>query len=200
MSPLSAVCRGTATVPLLGAPSPPVLCGTGVVGRNCGGFELSLTKHGGKGQGKTKPVSCPCPQIDQLRAELLQERSSRQDLECDKVSLERQVRLSRGGAGSCRQPWGHRRAARPLGHRAKHLGAAPLPPRASLGEGGPCSQGAFPAVNPFPAWIQPDPSCPCPIPGWSILGAVPGWHSRWIPPFLTAPCSNPFVTQPRAGS
>ncbi|XP_074931265.1 cingulin isoform X2 [Phalacrocorax aristotelis] len=29
-------------------------------------------------------------QIDQLRAELLQERSSRQDLECDKVSLERQ--------------------------------------------------------------------------------------------------------------
>uniref|UniRef100_A0A8C3JX32 Cingulin n=1 Tax=Calidris pygmaea TaxID=425635 RepID=A0A8C3JX32_9CHAR len=30
------------------------------------------------------------PLIDQLRAELLQERSSRQDLECDKVSLERQ--------------------------------------------------------------------------------------------------------------
>ncbi|XP_056675383.1 cingulin isoform X2 [Monodelphis domestica] len=29
-------------------------------------------------------------QIDQLRAELLQERSSRQDLECDKISLERQ--------------------------------------------------------------------------------------------------------------
>lgn len=45
--------------------------------------------------------SPPSPQIDQLRAELLQERSSRQDLECDKVSLERQVS---GGAASSPRP------------------------------------------------------------------------------------------------
>ncbi|NXF53288.1 CING protein, partial [Oceanites oceanicus] len=38
----------------------------------------------------TERVSRSRDQIDQLRAELLQERSSRQDLECDKVSLERQ--------------------------------------------------------------------------------------------------------------
>lgn len=55
---------------------------------------------------QNQPVPCPCPQIDQLRAELLQERSSRQDLECDKVSLERQVRLSRGGDGSGPRPRG----------------------------------------------------------------------------------------------
>lgn len=30
-------------------------------------------------------------QMEQLRAELMQERTSRQDLECDKISLERQV-------------------------------------------------------------------------------------------------------------
>ncbi|NWH45886.1 CING protein, partial [Fregata magnificens] len=38
----------------------------------------------------TERVNRSRDQIDQLRAELLQERSSRQDLECDKVSLERQ--------------------------------------------------------------------------------------------------------------
>ncbi|KAM6039361.1 cingulin isoform 2-T2 [Chlamydotis macqueenii] len=38
----------------------------------------------------TERVTRSRDQIDQLRAELLQERSSRQDLECDKVSLERQ--------------------------------------------------------------------------------------------------------------
>ncbi|XP_014816304.1 PREDICTED: cingulin, partial [Calidris pugnax] len=50
-------------------------------GPNCGNI------FAGKKPQKTPK---PCPQIDQLRAELLQERSSRQDLECDKVSLERQ--------------------------------------------------------------------------------------------------------------
>ncbi|XP_042641464.1 cingulin [Tyto alba] len=38
----------------------------------------------------TERVNRGRDQIDQLRAELLQERSSRQDLECDKLSLERQ--------------------------------------------------------------------------------------------------------------
>ncbi|XP_068778024.1 cingulin [Struthio camelus] len=38
----------------------------------------------------TERVNRSRDQIDQLRAELLQERSSRQDLECDKISLERQ--------------------------------------------------------------------------------------------------------------
>ncbi|XP_061872063.1 cingulin isoform X1 [Colius striatus] len=38
----------------------------------------------------TERVNRSRDQIDQLRSELLQERSSRQDLECDKVSLERQ--------------------------------------------------------------------------------------------------------------
>lgn len=38
-------------------------------------------------------------QVDQLRTELMQERSARQDLECDKISLERQVR---GRAGEPR--------------------------------------------------------------------------------------------------
>ncbi|NXO51997.1 CING protein, partial [Aramus guarauna] len=38
----------------------------------------------------TERVNRSRDQIDQLRAELLQERSCRQDLECDKVSLERQ--------------------------------------------------------------------------------------------------------------
>ncbi|XP_068026460.1 cingulin isoform X2 [Melanerpes formicivorus] len=38
----------------------------------------------------TERVNRSRDQIDQLRAELLQERSSRQDLECDKASLERQ--------------------------------------------------------------------------------------------------------------
>lgn len=32
-------------------------------------------------------------QVEQMRAELLQERAIKQDLECDKISLERQVRL-----------------------------------------------------------------------------------------------------------
>lgn len=38
-------------------------------------------------------------QVEQMRNELLQERASRQDLECDKIALERQVHtlLSRGG-------------------------------------------------------------------------------------------------------
>lgn len=43
--------------------------------------------------GTNLPDLPPPLQIDQLRAELLQERSSRQDLECDKISLERQVWL-----------------------------------------------------------------------------------------------------------
>ncbi|NWX93022.1 CING protein, partial [Nothoprocta pentlandii] len=38
----------------------------------------------------TERVSRSRDQIEQLRAELLQERASRQDLECDKISLERQ--------------------------------------------------------------------------------------------------------------
>ncbi|KAM6395314.1 cingulin [Rhynochetos jubatus] len=38
----------------------------------------------------TERINRSRDQVDQLRAELLQERSSRQDLECDKVSLERQ--------------------------------------------------------------------------------------------------------------
>lgn len=125
---------------------------------------------------------CPCPQIDQLRAELLQERSSRQDLECDKVSLERQVWLSCRRARSNLLAMGT--AGGQLDHlscegcRAKHPGTAPLLARAPLGEG-PCSQGAFPAVKPYththPAsGYSPSPSSPGPIPGWSILGAV--WH------------------------
>lgn len=32
-------------------------------------------------------------QLEQMRSELLQERAVKQDLECDKISLERQVRL-----------------------------------------------------------------------------------------------------------
>lgn len=31
--------------------------------------------------------------MDQMRNELMQERSARQDLECDKISLERQVMI-----------------------------------------------------------------------------------------------------------
>ncbi|KAJ7307245.1 hypothetical protein JRQ81_009241 [Phrynocephalus forsythii] len=38
----------------------------------------------------TERINRTRDQIDQLRAELLQERSARQDLECDKISLERQ--------------------------------------------------------------------------------------------------------------
>ncbi|XP_019061917.1 cingulin, partial [Fukomys damarensis] len=38
----------------------------------------------------TERVSRSRDQVDQLRAELMQERSARQDLECDKISLERQ--------------------------------------------------------------------------------------------------------------
>uniref|UniRef100_A0A8C8VHG3 Cingulin n=1 Tax=Pelusios castaneus TaxID=367368 RepID=A0A8C8VHG3_9SAUR len=38
----------------------------------------------------TERINRSRDQIDQLRAELLQERASRQDLECDKISLERQ--------------------------------------------------------------------------------------------------------------
>lgn len=90
---------------------------------------------------QNQSVPSPCSQMEQLRAELLQERSSRQDLECDKVSLERQVRLSHGGHGTAE--------GTPQGRKAKHLGPAPLLPRASLRKG-LCSQGAFPAVKPFP--------------------------------------------------
>lgn len=37
---------------------------------------------------------CVCSlQVEQVRAELLQERAVRQDLECDKISLERQVKI-----------------------------------------------------------------------------------------------------------
>lgn len=40
-----------------------------------------------------KQRACFCLlQMDQMRSELLQERAVRQDLECDKTSLERQVR------------------------------------------------------------------------------------------------------------
>lgn len=36
-------------------------------------------------------------QMDQMRSELMQERSVRQDLECDKMSLERQVLTTETG-------------------------------------------------------------------------------------------------------
>lgn len=134
---------------------------------------------------------CPCPQIDQLRAELLQERSSRQDLECDKVSLERQVWLSFRGAGSNLSAMGT--AGGQLDHlscegcRAKHPGTALLLTRAPLGEG-PCSQGAFPAVKPSPCPAL-DTACPHPPQGPSLAGVSLelsgislGWHSCRIPP------------------
>ena len=41
----------------------------------------------------------PPHQVDQLRTELMQERSARQDLECDKISLERQVSWEVGSLG-----------------------------------------------------------------------------------------------------
>lgn len=152
---------------------------------------------------QNQPVPCPCPQIDQLRAELLQERSSRQDLECDKVSLERQVRLRCGGAGPSPQPWGQPEGRwTPCpgeGCRAKRLGAAPLLSRASLGEG-PCSQGVFPAGKPFPLLLPAlDTAHPHPPHAPSLAraslepsGTSPGWHSRRIPPF---PCSSPPACQ-----
>lgn len=52
---------------------------------------VTIGKGLGLARGNQGRGQHPHPQIDQLRAELLQERSSRQDLECDKVSLERQV-------------------------------------------------------------------------------------------------------------
>lgn len=69
------------------------LGGMGLGTPGCG--HLQCPRYG------AKPPCAPSPQIDQLRAELLQERSSRQDLECDKVSLERQVS---GGAASSPRP------------------------------------------------------------------------------------------------
>lgn len=36
--------------------------------------------------------------MDQMRNELLQERTARQDLECDKTSLDRQVLTAENGA------------------------------------------------------------------------------------------------------
>lgn len=41
--------------------------------------------------------------MDQMRNELMQERSARQDLECDKISLERQVMVPNLSHGNSRQ-------------------------------------------------------------------------------------------------
>lgn len=38
--------------------------------------------------------------MEQIRSELLQEKAAKQDLECDKISLERQVRTA-GSMSSC---------------------------------------------------------------------------------------------------
>ncbi|KAK2525090.1 Cgn [Columba guinea] len=58
----------------------------------------------------TERVTRSRDQLDQLRAELLQERSGRQDLECDKVSLERQnkeLKSRLASAEGLQRPSGH---------------------------------------------------------------------------------------------
>ncbi|XP_021121596.1 cingulin isoform X3 [Heterocephalus glaber] len=53
-------------------------------------LEAELDEEKSTGELLTERVNRSRDQVDQLRAELMQERSARQDLECDKISLERQ--------------------------------------------------------------------------------------------------------------
>lgn len=147
----------------------------------CG--HLQCPHYGGE------PPCAPSPQIDQLRAELLQERSSRQDLECDKVSLERQVSE---------------------GPHPAHGPAGPGDPRAAASASLPLS-----STSPVFARGCPTSAAKCPLPGWMLplplpprapaSGALlvslhlvpardaagkccrvgPPWGSRRIPPSLT---------------
>lgn len=55
-------------------------------------LELELEEEKSSAEMMTDRVGRSRDQIDQLRAELMQERSSKQDLELDKSALERQVR------------------------------------------------------------------------------------------------------------
>lgn len=48
----------------------------------------------GEQEGPPSLTSVLFVQMEQVRNELLQERAMRQDLECDKISLERQVRVT----------------------------------------------------------------------------------------------------------
>ncbi|KAL7977994.1 hypothetical protein Chor_004981 [Crotalus horridus] len=54
-------------------------------------LEVELDEEHNSVELLTERINRSRDQIDQLRAELLQERSARQDLECDKVALERQL-------------------------------------------------------------------------------------------------------------
>lgn len=55
-------------------------------------LELELEEEKSSAEMMTDRVGRSRDQIDQLRSELMQERSSKQDLELDKSALERQVR------------------------------------------------------------------------------------------------------------
>lgn len=155
--------------------------------------------RGGGGRGRA-PAVPPSPQIDQLRAELLQERSSRQDLECDKVSLERQVSAAEG-PHPAHGPAAHRG---PSCSRLGFLRALPWPSPAHPSR----LQGAFPLQQPnarsqagcglFPFLPVPHPRAEhprrCllvslrPVPARDAAGkhcrGGPPPGSRGIPPFL----------------
>lgn len=55
-------------------------------------MELELEEEKGGSEMLTERVGRSRDQIDQLRSELMQERSSKQDLELDKNTMERHVR------------------------------------------------------------------------------------------------------------
>lgn len=118
-----------------------------------------------------KPPCAPSPQIDQLRAELLQERSSRQDLECDKVSLERQVSE---------------------GPHPAHGPAGPRDPRAAASASLPLS-----STSPVFARGCPTSAAKCPLPGWMQPLPLPprapasGRASSELSPCVAPPGSCP---------
>lgn len=166
-----------------------------------------------------KPPCAPSPQIDQLRAELLQERSSRQDLECDKVSLERQVSEGPHPAHSPAGPGDPRAAASaslplsstsPVFARGCPTSAAkcplpgwmqplPLPPRAPASGRASSELSLCRSTRLLPRMLQGSAAewGPPGAPAGSPLPSRPGATASGSPP--APPGSEPFITQRGAG-